>query len=850
MKGILIAILLCASMMAPAQNLIIKNDKIQRVLSYDGSVWRTTKFTDQAGRITMNVKSEEFHILPMGSTQGFSIGDFTISDKPKSYTSGDTSFLQIGYVPKPGIKGKPAVPSKVNIIYFAIKGQSHLRKTITLQFSEPATVDRLEVERFTVSESARGGGRGEPVFIGNQWFTGLEYPAGYTRHSNGNLPVDYTRHYEKVGNYSFIDLEGRDIEPLGTPGMIRLMHFPGFAVSADSLHFTIKSKTSVFGFAGKNASVESAFMQYLATVWKSPRSFLHYNNWFEPKAKDLKGDALVEIYREFKTAISPYGVKLDAMVVDDGWQDRKSIWQPADKHFPNGWTDVKTLVRKLKTEGVDFGFWLSLNGYTNNIDWGIENGYKEALRNDYFKQYSRYYSLSGEKYKKEVLQKIPFIARETGAVYFKHDFNEFSDKSEGNGHPATDRHGHEANLDAGIEVLLATRQENPDMIQNLTNWIWFSPWWLMYADYLWMLAGDDGTNGNWPEISTRTMGSTDRDTYIWRMWGNPDDRPLVPISRLMTHGIIKNSRGMMESKEDNLQDWLEYVLMHYGRGTLLKEWYISPSALKPDDWKALCTVDNWAKENRLMLNNAVLVGGRPDEGNAYGYIGWHNDRGVLVARNTRAETQKLVIPFDARIGFYQKGGENYTATVTYPYQDTYPATFRSGGMIEIELPGYATMAFSFQKGKSKNTAKMPEPIRFIHENVDNGTIQSVVTIPTDVKGRCDLLLIGYPATPVVKIDGVIVQASRSSKASLNKFASYARAGMVSEKARNWTMQSIDLLPYKGRTVIISYDKNDGFESHILAERTVGPISAAVSGKNLLWPITNDTRRQTVRLYGK
>jgi hypothetical protein len=306
---------------------------------------------------------------------------------------------------------------------------------------------------------------------------------------------------------------------------------------------------------------------------------------------------------------------------------------------------------------------------------------------------------------------------------------------------------------------------------------------------------------------------------------------------------------MMESKEDNLQDWLEYVLMHYGRGTLLKEWYISPSALTPNDWKALCSVDNWAKENRLILNNTVFVGGRPDEGNTYGYIGWHNEKGILVARNTRAEAQKLSIPFDSGTGFYQKHGENYTAMVTYPYQDTYPATFKSGGMIEIELPGYATMAFSFQKGKAKASIRMPEPIRYDNLNVQDGKAQMVVTVPADVKERCDLLLIGYPEVPQVKIDGRIAVIRRSSRASLNNFAGYAKAGMISEKARDWTMQAIDLMPYRGRRISISYDKTSGFESHILAERQIQSTITRIRGKHMLWPITNDTRRQTVRLYG-
>ena len=480
---------------------------------------------------------------------------------------------------------------------------------------------------------------------------------------------------------------------------------------------------------------------------------------------------------------------------------------------------------------------------------GVKQGYREAIPNAYFKQYSRYYSLSSEPYRQEVLRQIPFIVQQTDAVYYKHDFNELSDTSSGNGHPATDRHGHEANLDAAIEILLATRQVKPDILQNLTNWIWFSPWWLMYADYLWMLAGDDGTNGNWPELSTRTMASTDRDTYLWRMWGNPADRPLVPISRLMTHGIIKTSDGRMEGKDDTVQDWLEYVLMHYGRGTLLKEWYISPSDLNPEDWKALCTVDNRAKENRSILNNMTFVGGRPDEGNAYGYMGWQGERGVLIARNTQAETRTFTVPFDASAGFQQKAGESYAATILFPYRDAYSKVFKSGERIEIELPGYATMVFTFKRGKPKQSAHFPQPWSWNPlTKQDSGGMETEIAIPPDVSGRCGLLLIGHPQFPSIKINGKIVLPKRASQAQLNNFASYAVSGMVSEKARNWTMQAIDLMPYKGSTISIQYDLNQGFESHILAERLVKAPVAQVIKAGQLWPITNGTRRETLRIY--
>jgi hypothetical protein len=845
-KKYIIAALLCITSGIHAQQIVLENDLVQRTLSFDGKVWRTNKFVNKKDNYSLVLKSDEFAILPMGEEKLYSISDFTVIDQPLKGTTGDTSYIIINYKPRPETRVSEALPQLISIKYYIVKGEAFIRKNISLVYDKPATVDRLEVERFIVIKEATGGGRGEPVFVNKQWYFGLEYPAGYSRHTDGNTPKAFGRSYDSVGNYSFISLEGRDVEPHPAKGMIRLMHFPGYAIATAENKFQLTSKISIAGSSINSQSIEVAFMNYLSTVWKSSRSFLHYNNWFEPKAKDLSGDGLIDIFRSFKKAISPYGIKMDAMVVDDGWQDRKSIWEPSPKYFPNGYKDVKLLSQKLKNEGVGFGLWLSLNGYTNNIDWGVERGYKEAQRNKYFSRYGRNYSLSATQYKNEVLKKIPFIAKETGAIYYKHDFNVLSDSGEGNNHPATDRHGHEASMDAAIEILLATKKLNPDIYQNLTNWVWFSPWWLNYADYIWMLAGDDGTNGNWPEISTRAMSSTDRDTYIWRMWGNPNDRPLVPISRLMTHGIIKTSNGRMESKEDNLQDWLDYVLMHYGRGTLLKEWYISPEVLNPEHWKALCTVHNWATAHEAALNNTVFIGGRPDEGNAYGYIGWDGDKAVLVARNTQANPQKIIIPFNPSTGFNQSLNKSYFAKVVYPYQDIYPTTFISGKTIEIILPGYATMAFELQKGVASKSKLQPKKIQFTTNKNGDHPYTSVV-IPTNLKGRYDLLVIGYPSVPKIIINGDSATSYRKSKAAINKFANYAKAGMPSDKAKAWNMIAIDLSKYAGKTIKIEYGNAQGFECYLLAEQTVN-APLAIESNNLLWPITNNTRRQTIRLY--
>ncbi|MBO9620303.1 MAG: hypothetical protein J7539_14850 [Niabella sp.] len=845
MKKIVFAVIIIATtVVSHAQQLRIKNDKVQRILQYDGSAWRTQTFSSTDGQAVLDVKSDEFYILPMNSNEGLTISDFTAVAAPKQYKIKDTSFCEVGYHPKAAALRNSACPQRVVITYFVVNGQPFLRKRIQLLFDKPATVDRLEVERFVNGDEQAGGGRGEPVFIKNQWYAGLEYPAGYSRRGDGNLPASYGRYYDSVGNYSFIDLDGRDIEPHAEKGMVRLMHFPGYALKS-ATGYEINSKVSVMGYSENNTPVARAFMQYLTTIWKKPVSFLNYNNWFDKSAKDLSGDHFLNVYRKYKKELALYGINLEGMVPDNGWQNRKSIWEPAPAYFPGGDADLVTLSDKLKKEGTHLGLWLSLNGYTNDIKWGADNGYTAAKPNAYFKQYGHYFSLSANQYKAAILKRVPELAKKADLIYYKHDFNELCDPGEGNNHPPTDRHGHEANLDVALQILTATRKARPGIIQNLTNWVWFSPWWLQYADYLWMLAGDDGKNGNTPELSEKALFTTDRDTYIWRMFGNPEDRPLVPVSRLMTHGILQTA---VKEKELPLRDWNDYVLMHYGRGTLLKELYISLEAMRPDLWASLAGILKWAKQHESQLNNTVFVGGRPDEGNAYGYIGWNNNKAVLTVRNPAADSQRLVIPFNSKTGFYGAAGVPYRARITYPYEADYPVAFTAGKTIEVMLAGYATMEFEIEKGRpQKKASPAPATIRFQTSGQKaGGTVKIKVQVPGDVKEGSEIQVIGYPQLPVLSVNDQVQEPQRSAVSQLNHFAGYAVSGMKSTKATSWKMAGYSLLPFAGKEMELVFSNVTGkFHVYIAAEQEVKGTPAKIGS---LLPIQQNRRRQTLQLY--
>jgi hypothetical protein len=811
-----------------------------REFEFDGRVWRTAAFIDEAGRQDA-VVSDEFHIRTLDDRE-WTVDDFVSQGEPER--RGDR--LVFRYVWPQGVKLPADAPSQVTVTHTA---GSYLRKVVELSFPAAATLDRLEVERFTLAATTTRGGRGEPVFVGDRWFLGLEHPAGHSRHGDGNQPAADSHRYELVGNYSFVDLEGRDRETRPRPGLTRLFHFPGFARDEGGRR-VIRSQTAVCGWAGEGEPPERAFARYLATVAKPDRSFTHYNNWFDGAGKSLKGDAFPRIHRAYRDALEEYDIRIDAMVPDDGWQDRASVWEPARGHFPRGFDDLKALSDTLRSEGTTLGLWLALDGTNTDVGWGERQGYRKARPSPYFSRYFAHYSLSADGYRQQLEKQLRRLAGEARVSYFKHDFNHLSDTGEGANHPATDRHGHEANVDAMIHLLAATREANPAVYQNLTNWVWFSPWWLMHGDALWMLAGDDGFNGNWPELSTRAMATTDRDAYLWRMWGDPADRPLVPVSRLMTHGIIRNPGGQMESPQDTLRDWADHVMMYYGRGIQMKEWYLSPAAMSADHWKAVATVHRWSERNFKALANNVWIGGRPDEGHVYGYHGWDGTRGVLVARNPNVAPQVLRVPFDPAAGFSGKAGERYIARVVYPYHATLPATFVSGRTMEIEVPGYETLALEIEPGRSGGRPAPPPELALALKADGTAASVEIGRLP-DFAGRGELLVIGYPELPEVSIDGMPVVPLRTSRSALNQFAGYARAGMPSDQVRPWQMASYDLKDRSGGPVVVSLRAGETplrAEAWLLAE-TPG-ADEAFEPRDLPWALAAGSRRSTIRLIGE
>ncbi len=433
-------LLLCLGNVVQAETYELRSgDLIRRFELKDGR-FRTLGWTDKATGRTLDVDSDEFAIRLSDGTvltaDDYEAKVVVWEDGVKSFRSSRSKTLpDIEYQLRPGRTHAGAPPFVTQTFSTELKPSvtGMIWKRIEVRWPE-GKVDAkatLETERFRTKAKASRGGRGEPVVLAEAWILFPENPTTLTRHTDGNQPLAYSHRFESVGNHSFVDFEKADVETRPQAGLVRCLSFDrvrpkAWAWPRPGVDATATVSDEVGFFAVKaGLTPEQAVIDYSRPSAKT-RSYTHYNNWFDAAGKNLKGDNLPAIHRQFLEALKGSGIKVDGMVPDNGWQNRKSVWQPAQGAFPAGMQDLNKLSETLLSQGTSLGLWMAADGTTNDINWGVQEGYVKAQANGYFKQYFPHYSLADEKYQQATMQQMATLSNETKVSYLKFDFNHLS----------------------------------------------------------------------------------------------------------------------------------------------------------------------------------------------------------------------------------------------------------------------------------------------------------------------------------------------------------------------------------------------------------------------------------------
>jgi uncharacterized protein (DUF2249 family) len=450
----------------------------------------------------------------------------------------------------------------------------------------------------------------------------------------------------------------------------------------------IESEWVVEGLS-PNSHIKLWFWKYLDSIRVAPlKPYLLYNTWYDVRAPEIvKNPAhvmneetvlrIIELFQ--KEMVERRGLKLDTFVLDDGWDIYRSDWVLSKEQFPRG---LSPIIEALEEMGTDLGIWLGpIGGYSNRdrrVGWMGEQGY-EIVKGQL--------CLAGEKYrdlfKKRVLD---FVL--DGVSYYKWDGIQFSCSEPDHGHPVG-VYSRRAVMESVIDLCQSVRAANPGIFLNITSGTWLSPWWVKYANTIWMQGYDYGYSVV-PSISRRDRAITYRDYVLYDDLTENDF--WFPIANLMTHGIIKGNLQKLGGEAEPLDKFTDNALLYFARGVSMWELYISPDLLTDGEWNALAKSIKWAKDRVEVLRSTEMIGGDPGKREAYGYAHFWKKNGIVVARNPYIQPQTLKVTLSPSLGHEPKASSLVVERV-YPSRWISPRLYAAGQSLEIPLQGYETAVY-------------------------------------------------------------------------------------------------------------------------------------------------------------
>lgn len=697
----------CAGAAAPDLQFTLSNRFLGRTLALHDGVVRTTAIQNKITGAKVAVESDEF-LLQLNNGTNLKTDDFRLAKHSLGKLSQGGQKLTF-------LLRNQRLGIELEMAFELGSRDFFVRKRLAVRSAagEQVVLRDVEVERFRTSAKRDLGSFGQPLYLDGSLFLGLEYPAGYN--------------------------ECRD-------GVVALRHHPGRRLTREFL----QCKPAVLGVspAGK---VEEWFQRYVADIRLPPRFFVLYNSWYDIQRDTMSTASFIACHKGFKENLTDkHGVKLDAFVPDDGWQNHKSIWEIDHSLFPHGFSP---LVEALNAGGTRLGLWLPLTACQGNLDvkWGVEHGYEADTGQGH-------YCLSAPNYNRQLREVLRRYVTDYNMIYFKHDFNAFECRAEGHGHLPNSECGTEANVDAYIDMLKFLSGLKPDIFLNVTGGMWLSPWWLAYANTVWM-----GGRGDWayekglPALEPRDWELNARDADLYSDFRIA--RNQFPPSSLMYHGIIHGRLALVGGREEPLEKWTDNVVMHLGRGVTMVELYLTPAIVTDAQWTILANALKWARANRDALAETRLVLGNAGKGEVCGYVHRSPDRALLCLRNPVLACQTVTVRLTEELGIEAAEKRRFDVGLLYPYRQVLAQGLQASDSFSLELPGNEVcVAEVFPAGDSPAGGPGVAGCRYALAKSKPGELEyDLLGLPGT---KCEATMVGRPRLKRVALEGATVTPKR------------------------------------------------------------------------------------------
>ena len=589
-------------------------------------------------------------------------------------------------------------------------GDHFMRKFLEIEVSdkEKAAIDYIDLESLNVDDNdtvwthpimGEGVGGmsgyvislGQPVYIQGM-FLGCEFPMTETEiDNNKNAHMRY--------------FSGKTFEKLQEDNQL----------TTDGKYVTWQTVAGAARSTDMNV-IQSDFYEYINSIATRSDFRTQYNSWYDNMM--AINDANIEsAFTKMEKGLSESGVEpMDSYVVDDGWnnynktkygandteksgttQNVTGFWEFNSK-FPNGFRPASDLAKSF---GSGFGVWLGpRGGYNFNAKMGhiIEDakyGAYNAVTQDidvgdrrYVTKLTEFFLQMQDAYKVNYWKLDGFATKPCTNANHKHmtggknGIYYFTDTWE-------------AWIDL-FEALRANAAKNgiDDLWFNLTCYVNPSPWYLQWANSIWIQNSQDigrvqvGQNRQVDQLLSYRDG---------RYFDFVKERQFqFPLSNIYNHDPIYGKTGTNLEKQMTDDEFRTYLYMMGTRGTAFWELYYSPEMIdEGSKWEINADYLEWAKKNYHILRNAKLIGATPDKGNTYGYSCWDGEEGIISMRNPSASVKTLSFTLDRNIGVAESlTGKTLSRTTILDHNTTDAQidyqTVKYGDVITVTLqPGEA-----------------------------------------------------------------------------------------------------------------------------------------------------------------
>ena len=514
---------------------------------------------------------------------------------------------------------------------------------------------------------------------------------------------------------------------------------------------------------------QSDFYEYIETIAIDTEFRQQYNSWYD-NMKEITDEIIQKSFFEIEKGFTQYGIApLDSYVVDDGWTNYSSFWDFNNK-FPNELYNSSLQVNQLAS---NFGLWLGpRGGYGTErtiANWIASNGLGSVNN-----QSGRDINISDARYLTKLNKDVFCEYQDKFDInYWKLDgmlLNPSTEQSEYyvTGNPLyTISETYERWTD--IFEDMRDNRAGKDLWLNMTSYTNPSPWHVQWVNSVWMQnTGDTGYTDSFNATDEEAM-LTYRDNAYYNFLNEREWQ--LPNKYFYNHdpvyGLTANDayhRPDIKYTDDEMRN---HLYMLGTRGTAFWEYYYSYSMFDDNKWQINAEAAKWIEDNFDILQKSQMFGGKPNDGNVYGYSCWNGKEGILSIRNPKNEAQSYKVTYDRLIGVGEDLGTVYGKVVVgdQRHQTDEPLTY--GKEVTYTLNPKEVLILQF--GEKDET---PAKILSVEGNGKEAEVEFDETIRT-------------PEAGMFKVDGYEVTKAelkadrRTVKLTLDKELKDARTVSVS-----------------------------------------------------------------------